>query len=83
MASILVVFSQDATNRKILSMFAGMLSMVGASWASMKNAEKLGIQATNYRTAAKRYTDLSLDVFKVITKVRNKNFRKDQMYLFL
>ena len=71
MASIFVVFSQDATNRNVLSMLAGMLSMVGASWTSMKNAEKLGIKATNYRTAAKRYSDLSLDVFKVITKVRN------------
>jgi len=60
-------------------MFAGMLSIVGASWASMKNAEKLGIQATNYRTAAKRYTDLSLDVFKVITKVI---FRELQLIKF-
>ena len=72
MASIFVVFSQDATNRNVLSMLAGMLSMVGASWTSMKNAEKLGIKATNYRTAAKRYSDLSLDVFKVITKVRKE-----------
>ena len=81
--SVIVVFSQDATKRNILALLAGMLSIVGASWTSMKNAEKLGIKATNYRTAAKRYSDLSLDVFKVITKVRNTKLGSNKFSFWL
>jgi hypothetical protein len=68
-ASVVVFLSTDPAKRNLFAMLAGALALVSTSWTSIKNVEKLGIKATNFRSAVKRYTDLSKNVGKAITKV--------------
>jgi hypothetical protein len=69
LASLVVFISEDPAKRELFAMVAGALAILSTLWTSMKNAEKLSIKSTNFRSAVKRYTDLSRNVVKAITKV--------------